>query len=320
MSQSSELLTFTVPLPVDAHQQAERLRLQQSNLRKKKQVYLNTLAVYAVNAYLKAMGIQTDLNSSYSQDLTWIALFEVADLMIQGYGRVDCRPVLPGEDLVHILPETWDDQIGVIAVRLDEELRQATLIGFLPAALEVDVPLRGFNPLSDLLIHLEMLRQQEHAAQLILNQIAQRVTDLNAWVEGVWEAGWQSIQNLRQPHLKYAFRNTVSSSTEQFAAGKLFNLSMQVTNHPLLLLVGVTPVENDKKRVLVRLCSASQEHPLAANLSIELISQSGQILNCVREQVETDYLQLLPFKVQSGNRFAIQITYGESSITETFVA
>ena len=41
-------LTFTVPLTQEAHQLAEKHRCQQHDPQKGKQVYLNTLAVYAV--------------------------------------------------------------------------------------------------------------------------------------------------------------------------------------------------------------------------------------------------------------------------------
>jgi hypothetical protein len=36
--------------------------------RKASQVYLNTLAVWAVNVYLEALGFETNLNASASQD------------------------------------------------------------------------------------------------------------------------------------------------------------------------------------------------------------------------------------------------------------
>jgi hypothetical protein len=48
MRNLSESLTFTVPLSSSAHHLAEQFCRQQSNQKKAKQVYLNTLAVSAV--------------------------------------------------------------------------------------------------------------------------------------------------------------------------------------------------------------------------------------------------------------------------------
>jgi hypothetical protein len=60
MRNLSESLTFTVPLSSSAHHLAEQFCRQQSNQKKAKQVYLNTLAVSAVNFYLRCMGVETD--------------------------------------------------------------------------------------------------------------------------------------------------------------------------------------------------------------------------------------------------------------------
>jgi hypothetical protein len=51
---------FTVPLALEAHSRAEEFRRYQSNPGKAKQVYLNTLAVYAVHVYLQCRGFETD--------------------------------------------------------------------------------------------------------------------------------------------------------------------------------------------------------------------------------------------------------------------
>lgn len=54
--QIDESLTFTVNLALEAHAKAKQFRSHASNPQKAKQIYLNTLAVYAVNFLLTVSG------------------------------------------------------------------------------------------------------------------------------------------------------------------------------------------------------------------------------------------------------------------------
>jgi hypothetical protein len=57
---TKEASNFTVSVLRPAHQLAEKFCQHQSNLQKAEQVYLNTLAVYAVNYHLQCLGFETD--------------------------------------------------------------------------------------------------------------------------------------------------------------------------------------------------------------------------------------------------------------------
>ena len=121
---------FTVPLALEAHSRAEQFRRYQSNPDKAKQVYLNTLAVYAVNMYLQCRGFETDLETSDSWNPAMQMLLDTADLVVKNRGRLECRPVLPNAEVVCTPAEVWSERIGYVAVRLSESLREATLLGF----------------------------------------------------------------------------------------------------------------------------------------------------------------------------------------------
>src|SRR6476646_6081923 len=174
-------MTFTIPLPITAHQQAQHLRQLQANPRKAKQVYLNTLAVCAVNQYLRYLDIATDLEASDSHDLAQVSLQDVADLVVPPLGRLECRFVLTESHILYVPREACANRIGSVAVQLDAELSTATLLGFVPVVTAAEVNVMELRSLSDLLLHLEALRQRA-------------VVPLYQWFSAVVGPGWKTVE------------------------------------------------------------------------------------------------------------------------------
>lgn len=175
MSKSGSL-TLTVPLNSSIHCQAQEFFKQQDSLREAKQVYLNTLAVSAVNSYLGYRGIETDLEQSNSYQSSMQDM-NTADLFITGIGALECRPVWSGEDIVQI-PSSFCFSnsgyvIGYVAVQLDGALQEATLLGFAKTVEQMgELPLNQLEPLEGLLEDLSKKQQ-------IVNSCKRRTTDLS---------------------------------------------------------------------------------------------------------------------------------------------
>lgn len=151
MTEQAEELAFTVPLSFEAHTIATSLSQKLSNPERAKQVYLNTLAVYAVDFYLRCMGIETDWPSSDSRNPIILEFMDIADLKLKPEGRLECRPVLPEMTTCAVPPDAWDDRVSYVVVQLSQSLKQATLLGVvqLPSA---QVSLSQLCPL-DTLFH-----------------------------------------------------------------------------------------------------------------------------------------------------------------------
>jgi len=197
-------LPFTVPLSLDAHHRADRLRRQQANARKGKQVYLNTLVVYAVHQYLESLGITTDLTISDSQDDVLVSLLDTADLMVAEVGKLECCAVLPGAKSMALASPTDCDRIGCVAVELDAELRQAKLLGFVKHWTTETVSLADLQPLATLLDYVEALKQR---------------VNLQLWFQNVTTTTWKTIEQimdemsgvLGQPVPTLAYRSTTAT-------------------------------------------------------------------------------------------------------------
>ncbi|MFM6120023.1 MAG: DUF1822 family protein [Sphaerospermopsis kisseleviana] len=122
---------LTIPLSDEAHKWAHKFASAQMSLDKKKQVYLNTLAVYAVHTYLKWVQVKTDLENSDSWNLSINAFFDVCDLEVPNIGKLVCCPILPDEDSFKA-PELLPDSIAYVAVKFKEVLDEVDILGYRP--------------------------------------------------------------------------------------------------------------------------------------------------------------------------------------------
>ena len=327
MRNLSESLTFTVPLSSSAHHLAEQFRRQQSNPKKAKQVYLNTLAVSAVNFYLRCMGVETDWEGSQSRNPVMLSILDVADVEIPNLGKLECRPVLLQDKVVHIPSEVWSDRIGYVVVQFDESLRVATLLGFSQTAGSGELGISQLRSLEDLLEHLRHIEQPEQALTRV---------NLSRWFENVFEAGWQSIEALlgtNQENLAFSFRSASELSEHQVKRAKLINLGLQLGSQSVALLValalakrdevppayGIAPEAEQKVGILVQVHPVGGETNLPPNLRLALLSEAGDILQDVQSRSQDNYIQLKRFRGSPGECFNIQVAFGDASMTETFV-
>ena len=313
MREISESLTFTVPLSSEAHRLAEQFRRQQSNQKKAKQVYLNTLAVSAVKFYLRCMGIETDWEASLSWNPVMQTLMDVADVEIPNLGKLECRPVLPETQVVHIPPEVWSDRIGYMAVQLDQSLREATLLGFTKTVSTDELPISQLRSLEDLLEHLIQIRQAKFVKMPV---------NLSKWLENTFEAGWQSMEALlgtQQENLAFSLRSTSPLSEASVKRAKLIDLGLRLGSQSVALLVAITPEVEQKVGILVQVHPTGGETYLPPNLRLGLLSESGETLQEVQSRFQDNYIQLKRFRGLPGECFNIQVAFGDASVTETFV-
>ncbi len=300
--------TFKVTLALSAHQRAKEFQGYHSNAEKAKQVYLNTLAVYAVDFYLDCMGIETNWSASFSGNPVMQTILDVADLDIPKLGKLECRPVLPEDAVVCIPLEALSDRIGYVAVQLDETLREATLLGF-----SKTVPESGKLAIGELRSLPYLLEAVKPVPQPI---------QLSKWFENIFEAGWQSLEALLSTNqANLAFRSKASvvsviSNDETVKAAKLIDLGVELENQSVALLMAITPTSEQKAIVVVQVHPVGKK-TLPANLKLSLLASEKTVAE-VQSNGQYNYIQLKPFRGDSGENFDIQVSLGEESVTETF--
>ena len=318
------------------------------------QVRLNTLAVLAVHDYLELMAIESELQKSDSWNPVVRLCEDVADLMVKGLGKLECRPLLPDSEsrsIYHLPPEVWDERIGYVLVEIDTEAKKATLLGFAPTAPDGELLLRELQPLTDLLKHLESLIQPQVKLSQWFNNIfppvwqeierilplepesttfpksEQLKSNLPGWLEQMVDTSkqiWQDLSGSEKMELEPAssFRsvtrvNNLLPECEVMRA-KLIDLGVQLGSQNVVLLLALTQESEQKMRLIVQSYPVVGEEYLPANLKLALLSESGEKLQEVVARTQDRGIQLKPFKVLRDTNFQVQITLDDLSLTETF--
>ena len=246
---SNNISSFTIPLDRTAHEWAAKFASEQTSVAKGKQVYLNTLAVWAVRQYLSwTCQLDLDLSHGDSWQIELQSIMNVADLVIPGVGKLECLPVLPGVTEIQLEP-LIDDRIGYVMVQFSEDLDRVELLGFVsPWALEV-ISIDRIQDLAELLdlIYLD------------------RVNNLSKFLAGMLGIGWEPIENSSTidtaEYREFALRNTSVSqanslsydSIQGFTASKMINLRAKIASIPLLLLIGLSHEPDGQIKVKIRL-------------------------------------------------------------------
>jgi len=307
MNSITDQLTFSVALSTEAHRIAQEYSQGISNPDKRQQVYLNTLAVYAVDNYLQCMGFETNWQGSYSCDFLVIQLMNVADLEVKNLGKLECRPVLPKAEVCEIPPEVWEDRMGYVAVQFNSDLKEAQILGFTPQA-EAEVPLSQLQSLEDFLLYLselEIAKSPQHEESSNLVKIGQ-------WLDGFVDAGWQTIEHLLNPQqLGLAFKSAVSMTR-----GQKIDLGMHLEQISVALVIKVAAGSEGEVNILTQVYPVGN-HVLPQGVKLKITDELGENILEVISRDEDNWIQL-EFSAELGEKFQIMVAYGESQQAKIF--
>jgi hypothetical protein len=319
MSNKTGFLTFAGPISPGARQLAEQLCRQQATPEKGEQVRLNTLSVSFVNSYLECMGFETDLEASDSWNPVQHLLMDVADLSLKNLGSLECRPVLSGEQFVYVPPEAQLNRIGYVAVQISKSFREAKLLGFVKEVSNDVLSISQLHSLEDLLDYLEYLTQLNTAKladdSLTVNN---NLVNLKQWLENIFDAGWQEIEALLRIQPAYVASSVRSTKGDLVSRGKLIDLGKLLTQQAVVLVVTLTPDNEQEMDVIVEVHPTSKENYLPPNLHLTLLDCDGASVMEAQTRSSNKNIQL-EFSCEIGERFSVKLALGDVSTIEDFV-
>jgi hypothetical protein len=305
-------LTLSQPLTValgrDAHRYAELFAAEQATPQKGKRVYFNTLAVYAVHTYLKWLSIKTALERSDCWHPGFRAMFDVADLVLPDAGKLECRPILPGEDALILPPEVRDSRIGYVAVGFGEQLERAELLGFVSARAlretSEDIALSELESLDSLVDEFHWYRKS---------------VSLRQWFEGVFQQDWQPVESLLAPNFRRLDVPQAEPETAQNSAtrGKFIDWELDEAEQAVILVVKVAEVSLEEVEVRLRLYPFGEANKLPPGLLITVLDEEGTSCMEAETRNNEDWLQL-EFTCQPSEIFNVRMTWQDKSIAEKF--
>lgn len=308
MNNTAVDFVLTIPIGSSAHRSAQELCQQQTNPDTAKQVYLNALAVHAVNFYFQCLEIETDLAASDIWNPAVQRFMNVADLDVKNIGKLECRWVAPGEDFVSIPAEVRSDRIGYVVVEMAESLKEAKLLGFVENADREQVAVSELESIENLLKYLDTFQP----------------VNLSQWFYNVVEPAWETMENLFDsgPKLQWAFRSpqvleTPASKSATLAPkrGKILNLERG--EERVALVVGLSKTDESEIDISVEVYPTNGQKNLPHDLQLMILDEEGETLMQARAN-KTDNL-LFEFNGEPGEHFSVKVVLGDFSVTENFL-
>jgi hypothetical protein len=320
-SQDTENIALLLPITSENRTIAHNFATQQVNSQKAEQVLYNTLAVLVVKNYLEMLDIATDISNSDSWNPIMRICSNVADLNILDLGKLECRPLKNFDSSFYIPMEVWDLRIGYVAVRIDESLKHAAILGFIPQVATERLAITNLRPIESLIDRLHDLRVASGVTSVI---------NLGQWFNNLSTTGWETIESLLNPEQLVpagAFRNVEFSpensselqqtNSHSVQRAKLIDLGIQLRNHQVVLLVEISPEANDSIAVGLQVHPSLHHAYLPQGLILKVIELSGEVFMQAQSRSQDNFIQL-QFSGQIGERFAVQIVLGDAELTEQF--
>ncbi|MEC4812958.1 MAG: DUF1822 family protein [Scytonema sp. PMC 1069.18] len=313
--------TIVLPITEEARNRARQLAARLPIPEKAEQVLLNILAVSVVDNYLQMMDIPTDIATSYSHNAFICLCNDVADLIVTGLGRLECRPVTANEQTCYVPAEVWGDRIGYVAVQIDETLEEAAILGFTPQVEAEEIPLHQFQPLRNLLRHLNQLRVKVSSSV----STTAPLTNLSQWLQNVFLAGWETLDSLvSTPQTNFAFGFRQFRQEGSSSGGKIINLETPQGNYTVILAVSLASnpeslvSEEQEIDILVQVIPATTQTFLPTGLQLVILEESGDVFEETQALPENDFLRL-QIGGYPGEKFSIRVALGDTSFIEDFV-
>ena len=300
LTQSSPI---TILLDRKAHNYAQQFASQQATPEKGKQVYLNTLAVYAVDTYLKYFAIKTNLAQSDCWNPTLRAMFNVADLVLPNLGKLECLSILPQQEIINIPIKSIDNRLGYIVVKFEEELQQVELLGFISGkVISYSVETININQLQSLDTLFDTLDR------------LQKQVNLDQWFNGFFALDWQPLEIIMAGRTTRSI--TSNNAVNSITRGKAITWQINNIETQVILVLKITVEATETTDICLQLYPTGNNN-LPINLSVKVLDQADETCLSATTKEEDDWIQV-EFACHQGENFKIELNLAGIIITEKF--
>jgi hypothetical protein len=303
----NKLTTFDlrVPLTSAAHTIALQFAAEQDNPIKGKQVYLNTLAVIAVQKCLSWVGVESNFAISDCFNPSKRAIFDVADLSLLPGGErpiIECRPVLPNQTQVTIPPESIEDRLGCVAVEFYPHMNNVKMRGF--------KEFKEFEEIEEKKIAIESF---DRFARIFdcLPDINYILPETGLYGDDSWKLPEEF--GLKQP----IYANNHTSENEINWKIKEFYFNNTSINEKIVLMIGCPSKIHENSSIKIVLRPSSKDRDLPRNLSMIIESKSG-ILQSIDSKLQSKLTSAINIST-AGAFFSIKLKYENQVFGENFV-
>ena len=287
-----------------------------SNLKDNRQVYLNSLALYAADWYLKCLQFETQHED---QSDWWVQyLFKSAEIEVAGIGKLECVPVVGDAATITLSPDLKDDRIGYLFVKLNDSLTSAEIMGFMPKYSET-VRLDRLQSTDDLIDHLCDLESQTIPEQ-IDEALGKVLVNLGKWSQGIFDDIWQGIDNLQlaPAYRTPAYRNNRSLSIESIERGHKIVLGDGPDRPNVIIIVGYQEINAENYNLYLQVYPEESQKNLPVGMKFSAIDDLGNEIGALETTVGDISGEIVLENGKPGEEFSIEIEFEGVKISESF--
>lgn len=298
--EDNELSGLRIPLGKEVQQIALAFASEQENVAKGKQVFLNTLSVIAVHKCLKWFGIQSYLESTECWQKIRRAMFNVADLLVEEWGRVECFPILPEQTFIDLSPDLLENRRGFIGVQFHQHFNFVEMFGF--KFLDETIKSKLEKSLS---LNIQNLQPFENIFNYVepcpLSQVCQ-------------SEDWISFENLGLRRLTFA--NLQNNAVDLSFFGKLINLN----NYQIILGAALEFINEENRNIVFEIFNKDKDLQLPKDLTITVLSDQGIVGNFNQLLIGDNYRFEMKFKNLSlGTIFTLIFSCKNFQVANRFI-
>ncbi|MGJ3252216.1 MAG: DUF1822 family protein [Elainellaceae cyanobacterium] len=321
----AEEVAVPVFITQEARYIARQFAQQQSDETRARQVHLNTLAVCAVNNYLKILGIPADPSNCDSWNPLMRMTTNVADLEVIGRGRIECRPMSPSvqdTSVCYVPTDVQSDRLAYVVVQIEPDQSNALILGFTHHVEDETLALSQIRPMAEFPLYIDQCKPQS---------VPHPVTQFTHWMKGQIEAGWRSLDELLvTPSLNYQWRSTRSAESEsvesesvvpalsRITRGKFLELPTHQGIETILLIAELMPKSTTEMDIALKILPPTQQVFLPTGLEMAVLDAVGEPVMQAQARDENRMIEL-GFHAVPGDRFSLQIKLGDVTLDESFV-
>jgi Protein of unknown function (DUF1822) len=157
---------------------------------------------------------------------------------------------------------------------------------------------------------------RQQLAQLQLGEAVPAANQLKGWLQNVFAAGWQAVEDFwgEDADLAVALRQTATAA-QIVRRVKALELAERV----LLLLVSIEADGEDRVVVQVQLRSLERAATLPPELTLSLLTNDDVIVRSVVTRDLDNAIGLPRFRSDSGTEFKIQVQLATTTLSESFL-
>ncbi|MEY3827333.1 MAG: hypothetical protein RLZZ148_2152 [Cyanobacteriota bacterium] len=292
---------FHVALTRLAHQKARQLSARAIKPNKMKESYLNYLAIYAVQYYLTCLNIEV----SPGIDVIEQVLLSTSYLTLQSGEKIECIPILPDEHYLCISLEVQEDRIGYVAVKLNLELTEANILGFVKQAKNTQISLKQLQSIEYLPVHIEAVCSTPSSI------------NLKQWIRGIFEQDWQSLENIFGQSYAVNFRHRSESVIERAKLVKIQTIDS--AEHYVILSVAVMEETEEKLGIKINLSAGAYERYLPNDTRLTLLSPTGEKLYETIARLTDNWIELPYIKGKEKEEFEVVVALDTNHFSEKFI-